>query len=140
MGRLDDKTVIITGAAQGTGAAMARRFAAEGARLVLGDVKTEAGQAVAAGLGEVARFVELDVRDEGSWAQAVAVATDTFGGVDVLVNNAAVLLLRGIDQTTRADVLRLVEVNQLGPYLGIKAVLDGRVREVVSLLRDNFLR
>ncbi len=124
MGRLDGKVAIITGAAQGTGAALARRFAAEGARLVLGDVKGEAGREVARSLGDQARFVDLDVRDEASWAEAVRVAVDTFGGVDVLVNNAAVLLLSAIDTTTRADYLRLVEVNQLGPYLGIQAVLD----------------
>jgi 3alpha(or 20beta)-hydroxysteroid dehydrogenase len=103
MGRLDGKVAIITGAAQGTG---------------------ELGRAVAREIGVAARFVELDVRDEASWAAAVATAVDEFGGVDVLVNNAAVLLLAGIDTTTRADFLRLVEVNQLGPYLGIKAVLD----------------
>ncbi len=124
MGRLDGKVAIITGAAQGTGAALARRFAAEGARLVLGDVKGDAGREVARSLGDQARFVDLDVRDEASWAEAVRVAVDTFGGVDVLVNNAAVLLLSAIDTTTRADYLRLVEVNQLGPYLGIQAVLD----------------
>ena len=124
MGRLDGKVVIITGAAQGTGAATARRFAAEGARLVLGDVKAEAGRAVAAAIGDAARFAELDVRNEESWARAVATARDAFGGVDVLVNNAAQLLLQGIDRTTRDDFLRLVEVNQLGPYLGIKAVLS----------------
>lgn len=123
MGRLDGKVAIITGAAQGTGAAMARRFVAEGAQVVLGDVKGEAGRQVAASLGDRARFVDLDVRDEAAWAATVRVAVETFGGVDVLVNNAAVLLLAGIDTTTRADFLRLVEVNQLGPYLGIQAVL-----------------
>jgi 3alpha(or 20beta)-hydroxysteroid dehydrogenase len=124
MGRLEGKVGIITGAAQGTGAALARRFAAEGAQLVLGDVKGDAGREVARSLGDQARFVDLDVRDEASWAAAVDVAVDTFGGVDVLVNNAAVLLLSAIDTTTRADYLRVVEVNQLGPYLGIQAVLD----------------
>ena len=124
MGRLEGKVGIITGAAQGTGAAMARRFAAEGAQLVLGDVKGDAGREVARSIGDQARFVDLDVRDEASWADAVQVAVDTFGGVDVLVNNAAVLLLSAIDTTSRADFLRVVEVNQLGPYLGIQAVLD----------------
>jgi len=124
MKRLDGKVAIITGAAQGTGAALARRFAAEGARVVLGDVKGEPGRAVAEEIGAHARFVDLDVRNEADWAAAVAAAVDGFGGVDVLVNNAAVLLLAGIDTTTRADFLRLVEVNQLGPYLGIKAVLE----------------
>lgn len=124
MGRLDDKVAIITGAAQGTGAALARRFAVEGARVVLGDVSADAGRAVAEQIGPSARFVDLDVRDEADWAAAVATTVDEFGGVDVLVNNAAVLLLAGIDTTSRDDFLRLVEVNQLGPYLGIRAVLE----------------
>jgi 3alpha(or 20beta)-hydroxysteroid dehydrogenase len=123
MGRLDGKVAIITGTAQGTGAVMARRFAAEGAKLVLGDVKGEAGREVAAAIGPRARFVDLDVRDEAAWAHAVDTAVETFGGVDILVNNAAVLLLAAIDTTSRADFLRLVEVNQLGPFLGIQAVL-----------------
>jgi NAD(P)-dependent dehydrogenase (short-subunit alcohol dehydrogenase family) len=127
MGRLDGKVAIITGAAQGTGAAMARRFVAEGARVVLGDVQEERGRAVADDLGEAARFVLLDVREEAGWSAAVDAATTGFGGVDVLVNNAGVLLLKGIDATTRADLLRLVEVNQLGPYLGIRRGCRPRV-------------
>ena len=91
---------------------------------MLGDVKIEAGRAVAAEIGAAADFVELDVRDESSWQPAVSAAHDRFGGVDVLVNNAAILLLRSIASTTPDDFLRLVEVNQLGPYLGIKAVFD----------------
>jgi 3alpha(or 20beta)-hydroxysteroid dehydrogenase len=124
MGRLDGRVAIITGAAQGTGEAIARRFAAEGASVVLGDVKHEAGRAVAAELGPRARFVELDVRREVDWAAAVEAAVAAFGGVDILVNNAAVLLLQSLVGTSREDFLRLVEVNQLGPYLGIQAVFE----------------
>ncbi len=122
-GRLEGKTALVTGAAQGTGEVLARLFYAEGANVVLGDVQTEAGAAVAASLGEGARFVPLDVRDEESWKAAVDEAAASFGGLDVLVNNAAVLLLAAIDRVTRAEFLRIVEVNQLGPFLGIQAAL-----------------
>lgn len=120
---LDGKVAIVTGAAQGTGAATATRFVDEGATVVLGDVQVDAGRAVADKIGAGAHFVELDVRDEQSWADAVAAATE-LGGVDVLVNNAAVLLLAPLDEITRADAVRLFEVNQLGPFLGIQAVLE----------------
>jgi 3alpha(or 20beta)-hydroxysteroid dehydrogenase len=126
--RLEGKTVLVTGCAQGTGAVVARLFHEEGARLVLGDVQEEKGGAVAAAIGPDARFVRLDVRDAADWQAAVAVAESEFGVVDVLVNNAAILHLAAIDQTSREDFLRVVEVNLLGPLLGIQAVLPGMKR------------
>jgi len=78
MGRLDGKVAIISGAARGTGAVMVRRFAAEGANLVLGDVKGEAGRAVAEAIGPQARFVDLDVRDEAAWARAVGAGSTSW--------------------------------------------------------------
>lgn len=123
MGRLDRKTVIVTGSAQGTGEVIARRFAEEGAQLVLGDVQDERGRAVAAEIGDAARYVHLDVSEESDWERAVALADETFGGVDVLVNNAAILLLKALDETRPEDFMRVLRVNQLGPFLGTKAVL-----------------
>ena len=123
-GRLKGKVALITGAAQGTGAVIARVFAAEGARVVLGDVQHAAGQAVAEALGEAARFVPLDVREESHWTRATEAATEAFGGLDILVNNAAVLLLAAIDEIGKEDFLRVIEVNQLGPFLGIQAAIE----------------
>jgi len=123
MGRLDGKTVIITGTAQGTGEVLARRFAEEGARLVLGDVQDEQGKAVAAEIGDAARYVHLDVREPEDWNAAVAEAKSAFGGVDVLVNNAAILLLKPFDEVGPEEFMRIVAVNQMGPFLGIQAVL-----------------
>lgn len=123
MGRLDGKTAIITGASQGTGEVIARLFAREGARVVLGDIQDKRGQEIAREIGDHARYVRLDVRQEPDWANAVQLATDKFEGVDILVNNAAILLLKAIDQTSREDFLRIIEVNQLGPFLGMQAVL-----------------
>jgi 3alpha(or 20beta)-hydroxysteroid dehydrogenase len=124
MGRLDGKVALITGAAQGTGAEVARLFAAEGAAVVLGDVKVDQVGEVAAAIGDRAVAVELDVREPESWSAAVSAATVAFGAVDILVNNAAVLLLESLVATAKQDFLRLVEVNQLGPYLGIQAVFE----------------
>lgn len=121
--RLEGKVALITGAAQGTGAVIARVFAEEGARVVLGDVQQPAGLAVATAIGDAARFVPLDVRDEADWARAIETTESEFGGLDVLVNNAAVLLLAALDEIRREDFLRIVEVNQLGPFLGIQAAL-----------------
>lgn len=124
MERLAGKVAIVTGAAQGTGAAIARLFVEEGARVVVADVKEENGREVARGLGTAAHFVRLDVRQPEDWQAGVAAASATFGGIDVLVNNAAILLLAPITGTSREDFLRIVEVNQLGPFLGIQAVFE----------------
>lgn len=123
MGRLESKTTIVTGAAQGTGEVIARLFAEEGARVLLADVQEDKGEAVARAIGETARFEPLDVRSPEDWARVVRAAEESFEGVDVLVNNAAILHLAALDDTTRADFLRVVEVNQLGPFLGTQAVL-----------------
>jgi 3alpha(or 20beta)-hydroxysteroid dehydrogenase len=122
MGRLDGKVAIITGAARGQGEAEARLFVREGARVVLADVLDEAGQAVAAELGDAATYAHLDVREETEWTHVVADATQRFGGVDVLVNNAAVHWIRPLDEETVADLDRLLAINLRGPFLGIRAV------------------
>jgi 3alpha(or 20beta)-hydroxysteroid dehydrogenase len=127
-GKLECKVAIITGAAQGTGAAVARRFVAEGARVLLGDVRVEQGRALARELGAAAAFVELDVGNEAHWSQAVANAEQSFGGIDILINNAAVLALAPLEQTSLADYERVVRVNQVGPFLGMRAVVPGMKR------------
>jgi len=123
MPELEHKVAIVTGAARGTGAAIARRFAEEGARVVLGDLLDEQGEAVAKEIGNAASYRHHDVTQAEQWDEIVAHAQDRFGGIDVLVNNAAQLHL-GTIETTSADVLRrLLEVNTIGPYLGMRAVL-----------------
>jgi 3alpha(or 20beta)-hydroxysteroid dehydrogenase len=123
MGRLDGRVAIVTGAARGTGEATARLMAAEGARVVIGDV-LDAGATVASEIGEAARFVPMDVTSESDWQAVVATAEEAFGGIDVLVNNAAVLLMRAIADTSVEDFERVVRVNQLGTFLGIKSVIE----------------
>lgn len=122
MGMLDGKVAIITGAARGQGAAAARRFIEEGARVVIGDVTDEAGKELAQELGEAAIYRHLDVSSEDDWATVVGEAVEQFGGVHVLVNNAGVLHFSALEDTTLADYERLVRVNQIGTFLGMRAV------------------
>lgn len=128
MGRVDEKTVIVTGGARGLGAAFARRLAAEGASVVIGDVRTAEGKAVADELGEAVRFVELDVTDEASWRDAVRQAEQAFGPVAGLVNNAGVVHVDPIETLDEADYRRVIDVNQVGVFLGMKSVLPSMRR------------
>jgi 3alpha(or 20beta)-hydroxysteroid dehydrogenase len=123
MGRLDGKVALITGAARGTGAACARRFVAEGARVVLGDILDDRGKAVAAELGADALYTHLDITSEVDWESAVELTLRSFGRLDVLINNAAVLHMASIESTTLDDWNRTVNVNQTGAFLGIRAVI-----------------
>jgi len=123
MHRLDGKVALVTGAARGTGAAVARQFVAEGARVVLVDVLDDRGQAIAAELGDAARFVHLDVTDEAAWSRLVDGIAAREGTLHVLVNNAAVLHLATIDATATDAFERVMRVNVLGPFLGIRTCL-----------------
>jgi len=122
MNRLANKTAIITGAAGGMGAATARLFAAEGARVVLTDVQDAEGQLLARELGDAALFVHHDVAAESEWAQVLAATVSRFGGVDVLVNNAGILMMRGLLDTSKQDFERVLGINLVGTFLGIKTV------------------
>ncbi|MFI8516444.1 SDR family NAD(P)-dependent oxidoreductase [Streptomyces sp. NPDC085481] len=124
MSRLQDKVVIVTGAARGQGAAEARLLVAEGARVVLTDVREEEGRAVAAGLGGgAAVFVRHDVTSPEDWGAAVARALGSFGRIDGLVNNAALWRTAPVESETYDNFELLLRVNLLGPFLGIQAVL-----------------
>jgi 3alpha(or 20beta)-hydroxysteroid dehydrogenase len=120
MGRLEGKVALVTGAARGQGAAEARLFAAEGARVVLADVLEEQGRSVAAEIGEAAEFTSLDVTQEAAWEQLVAGVERRFGRLDVLVNNAAITRFAPLLETTTSDYLDVIRVNQLGCFLGIR--------------------
>ena len=123
MGRLDGKIALITGAARGQGEAEARVFAAEGAKVVLGDVLDADGERVAADIGRNALYRHHDVSRPESWQAFVAAATDHFGRPDVLVNNAGVLLIAPIASITVEQYRRVIDVNQVGCLLGMQAVV-----------------
>jgi 3alpha(or 20beta)-hydroxysteroid dehydrogenase len=120
MGKLDGKVALITGAARGQGEAEARLFAAEGARVVLGDVLDAEGKRVAESIGAGAIYLHHDVASEESWKTAIGTAVSTWGRLDVLVNNAGILHIAPIAQIELADYMRIVNVNQVGCLLGIK--------------------
>jgi 3alpha(or 20beta)-hydroxysteroid dehydrogenase len=125
MNRLDGRIVIVTGGARGMGAAHTRALIAEGAKVVIADVLDDAGQALAAELGDVAAFVHLDVTDPDSWSAAVEAATAAFGTPDVLVNNAGIADMVPLEQTTLESWNRILAVNLTGVFLGMQAVVPG---------------
>jgi 3alpha(or 20beta)-hydroxysteroid dehydrogenase len=121
-GRLDGKVAIVTGGAQGQGAAIARAFVSEGAKVAIADIADEPGKQLADELGENAVFVHHDVSDEASWKAVVDLTTTTFGPVTALVNNAGVLQFAELTAMTVTEFERLFRINVLGCFLGMKTV------------------
>lgn len=124
MSELDGRVAIVTGAARGQGEAEARLLAANGAKVVLTDVLAEQGAAVSADIGPSALFVTQDVSSAEGWAEVVAATLDAFGRVDILVNNAAISRPFKLEATEPELYDLIYRVNQLGVYLGMRAVLD----------------
>lgn len=120
MGKLDGRVVIVTGAARGQGEQEARLFAAEGARVVVADVLDDRGEDVAKELD--ALYVHLDVGREDDWGAAVAAVKGAYGRIDGLVNNAGILRFNALVDTPLDEFLQVVQVNQVGCFLGIKTV------------------
>ncbi len=121
MGMLEGKVALITGAGGGLGEAMARHFAREGARLVLTDINMEKVAAVAADLSDAAIAFHHDVTDADQWARAVEEAAGRFGGLDILVNNAAAFTTGSVEDCA-ADVFeRILRTNVTSVLLGIQA-------------------
>ncbi|MGW3728453.1 SDR family NAD(P)-dependent oxidoreductase [Streptomyces sp. NPDC000851] len=120
MGKLDGRVVIVTGAARGQGEQEARLFREEGAEVVVTDVLDDAGEALAKEIG--ARYVHLDVGREDDWRAAVAAAEEAYGRVDGLVNNAGILRFNALVDTPLEEFMQVVQVNQVGCFLGMKTV------------------
>jgi 3alpha(or 20beta)-hydroxysteroid dehydrogenase len=121
-GRLDGKVVLVTGAARGIGAAIAHRFAQQGADMLLTDTDEAGAHQVAAEIGNGSAAHAHDVTSETEWEAVAAWALETHGRVDVLVNNAGVFLAARLEETTLEDFRRVQEVNQVGVFLGMRTV------------------
>jgi NAD(P)-dependent dehydrogenase (short-subunit alcohol dehydrogenase family) len=127
-GRLEGKVALISGAARGMGECEARLFVREGARVVLGDVLEEQGQRVAKELGAAATFVRLDVTVESDWQKAVATAEQTYGKLHILVNNAGIVRMAPLDETSLEMWNEVIAVNQTGVFLGMKQAIPAMRR------------
>jgi NAD(P)-dependent dehydrogenase (short-subunit alcohol dehydrogenase family) len=127
--RLENKVAIVTGGAHGIGLAIARRYAAEGARVVIADVDATAGQAAAEALGNV-RFVATDVGDARAAENVVADTCRAFGALDILVNNAGIIHGADFLELAEADFDRVLRVNLKGAFLIGQAAARRMVAQV----------
>jgi len=124
MGRVEGKVALISGGARGMGAAHARALAAEGAKVVIGDILDEEGTKLADELGaDTARFVRLDVTVPESWQAAVSTATEAFGALNVLVNNAGIAKYNAIENFDIGAWQQVLDVNLTGTMLGMHAAV-----------------
>jgi 3alpha(or 20beta)-hydroxysteroid dehydrogenase len=121
---LEGKVAIVSGGARGIGEATARRLVADGAQVVIGDVLDGPGGSVAESLAPRARYVHLDVTSQDDWRQAVEFTRTAFGGPDILVCNAGIMLAGPFEKTPVDDFRRAFETNAMGALHGIHAVLD----------------
>ena len=126
MGRVDDKVALITGGAgaKGMGAASARMLVAEGAKVVIGDILDDEGAALAEELGDAVRYVHLDVTSAEDWKAAVDTAVQTFGKLNVLVNNAGIVQVAPLKTADITRWQKVLDVNLTGAMRGIQAVID----------------
>ena len=125
MGRVSGRVALVTGAAspRGQGAAEARLLALEGAAVVLADISDGEGASTAASIGEAAAYRHLDVTSESDWAAAVAWTLERHGRLDILVNNAGIWLQKTLEETSLDDYRRVVDINQVSVFLGMRAVV-----------------
>jgi 3alpha(or 20beta)-hydroxysteroid dehydrogenase len=124
MGRLDGKVAIITGGAGGQGAVHAQVFVDEGAKVVISDINEEAGNEVADELGDNVYFIKHDVTNEEDWKNVVAGTEDKFGPVNILVNNAGMVIMKTIQDMTLDDFDTTVKINQYSTFLGLKHIFS----------------
>lgn len=122
-GRLSGKVALITGGAGGQGAAFARLFAREGARVILTDVADRQGEAIAAEVGQPGQmaYMHHDVRSEAEWKKVADACQERFGGLNVLVNNAGIMHREGIMSTRMTEWRNVIEVNLSSALMGIQA-------------------
>ncbi|MCI0792035.1 MAG: glucose 1-dehydrogenase [Chloroflexi bacterium] len=124
--RIEGKVALISGGARGQGAAEAKLFAQEGAKVVFGDILDDQGKQVEAEINEAggeALYVHLDVTQEADWESAVETAVSRYGKLDILVNNAGITIRKNVEDTTEEDWDRIMAINAKGVFLGIKQAI-----------------
>ena len=124
--RLENKVALISGGARGMGAVEAKMFAAEGAKVVIGDMLGDEGRQVEAEINESGGegvFVQLDVTDENAWQDAVATTVARFGKLDILINNAGIARINSVEDTTSEEWDLVMDINAKGVFLGTKAAI-----------------
>jgi 3alpha(or 20beta)-hydroxysteroid dehydrogenase len=126
-GKLDGKVAVVTGAARGQGEATARLFAAQGAKVVLADMLEAEAQKVAADIGENAMALKIDISAEEEWLALARTVESRWGSVEILVNNAGIVHPAGMLDLTKADFERVLSINLIGAWLGIKALAPGMI-------------
>ena len=135
--RLAGKKALISGGASGIGAASAKRFIDEGARVVIGDINTEKGMAIAAQYGDELSFTELEVTSAKSWSSVITIATSKMGGLTTLVNSAGVSIPGSIEDISLEDFRHTMSINLEGTFLGtqagIKALKDVKGASIVNV-------
>lgn len=128
MGRLKDKVAIITGGARGMGASHVRLFVKEGAKVVFTDLNEEEGRRLEEELGGNAKFIKQDVTDASGWDKVVEETEKIFGPVNILVNNAGITMNKSILEITEEEYRKIVDINQVSVFLGIKALTPSMKR------------
>jgi 3alpha(or 20beta)-hydroxysteroid dehydrogenase len=129
MNRLQGKIALITGGARGMGESHARGFIAEGAKVMITDIRTEQGEALASKLGPNAVFITQDVTRRADWQRVVAIGQDKFGLIDVLINNAGVAMPKANTvELDEADYMRVCAINQHSVFLGMQAVIPSMLK------------
>lgn len=120
---LENKVAVVTGGAQGLGAAHVRKLIEEGAKVVITDILVDKGEKLAEELGGNTIFIELDVADANAWDAVIKQTETTFGPVDVLVNNAGIDIMKRFVDFTAAELQKLLDVNLFGNFHGMQKVL-----------------
>ena len=129
MKRLDGKTALITGAARGIGRAFAEAYVREGARVVIADINMARAAETAAEIGAAAMAVEMDITSQDSIDQGLAKAVETFGPINILINNAALFTAAPITEITRSDFDRVFNINVAGTLFTLQAVAKHMIEQ-----------
>lgn len=135
MGKLDGRVALVTGGARGQGAAEARLFAQEGARVIVTDVLDDDGEKTATAIG--GKYLHHDVTDEARWKQVVDDIVEDHGRLDILINNAGIYRPETLLDATEATYRQVIDINQVGVFLGMQAVarpmMEGKSGAIVNI-------